>query len=158
MSTHLTVFCRSRQLLPIQTLIDEIKNGVFFDDSAWFEPAPGTEEAATTDWKSFQIYYQPDKRPVVITHDVNNAQVQLLIQEAGDKLAQAGLAEKHADLLEHLTTTYQTFVFEIDSWGATDDAWAMVDSIEAFLARTLDGVIAADEGFYNQDLQLICRV
>jgi len=70
------------------------------------------------------------------------------------------LLEEHppADpaLVERLRQTRQELVLHFSS-DISEDCWAMLDCLEAFVARKLDGVVYATEGIYDQELQPLWR-
>jgi hypothetical protein len=51
----------------------------------------------------------------------------------------------------------QLITFEFDPLQMSEDTWEMLDITEAFVARSLDGVVlSSGEGIYDAALQLLC--
>jgi len=157
MPATMEIFCRSDQSMTRQTIIEFIRDGVYFDDPPHFTPPAGSEAAASASWSFLEIRYQPDKRPVQISHYSDGQEYTESIQEAVDRLRAGGLAVECQGLRAHLQASRQMFVVEVGFLEVPAECWEMVDGVEAFMATTLDGIISAPEGFYNQQLQLICK-
>jgi len=69
-------------------------------------------------------------------------------------LVKAEIAELAADLRSRVAGTRQVVAFEILRESLTDEAWEMLDSLQAHIAKIRNGfVYAPDEGLYDADLQ-----
>jgi hypothetical protein len=156
MAAHLSVFCRSDMVITRRELAEFIADGAFFDEAPVFSHAAGAE-AADPLWSSLEIRTAPGKRPVTIERFTGTA-TGPFVDEALDRLREAGLFERHPKLVTHLRETCQVFILEAAALAETDDCWEMLDCVEAHLARELDGVIAADDGFYDRDLRPSCEL
>jgi hypothetical protein len=46
-------------------------------------------------------------------------------------------------------------VIGIELWPETldDDAWELLDIVQSFIARTLDGLLVTDDGVYDAGMQ-----
>ncbi len=144
MSDFVRVLCRSPGVIMRSQITEFITEGVYFD-APRFEAIPSIIEH---DWRTLTIFYQPEKRPIVLHKSV------------GDTLMHAEIAEMSREMSEglrrRLQETVQTIAIEINSSSLTEEAWQMLDSLEASLARSYDGVIFVDgEGFYDAALQKI---
>ncbi len=155
MPVTIEVLCRSNQIMTRQAIIDFVNGGAYFDEAPRFVPPAGSDDAVASAWIFLEIHYQPDKRPVQISHYANGTELTDIKQEASDQVIAMGLASPFPELEERLLTSRQAFVIEVGFVDVPEDCWEMIDALNAFLARTLDGVVHASDGFYDQDLQPI---
>ena len=147
MSDYIRVFCRSSRLIALTEITEFIKDGVYFEEEPRFDPPLSDVEG---DWQRLTVFYQPEKRPIV------------LHKNAGDPLMHEEIAEISAGSAEglhrRLQETAQTITIEIHLSALTEEAWEMLDSLEAYLARTYDGIVSVDgEGFYDAALHWITK-
>jgi hypothetical protein len=159
MPEFLSVFCRSAQSIPLAELRGFIRDGWFFEQAARIEPISEGVSSSPAGWAHVEIHYQESKRPVVISHLSRRKQIEAYRAEALEELRQQSLQDGHLELMRQLQDCQQIFILEVDSVGATEACWAMVDALEAWLARTCDGVIfVSGEGFYDAALQPLCKL
>ena len=146
MSDYIRIFCRSSRPVALTDITQFIEDGVYFDLTPRFDPPPGGDNEA--EWQRLTVFYHPEKRPIVFYKSVNNALMRDEIAEIS-----AGLPE---DARQRLDKSWQTVAIEIDGSSLTEEAWEMLDSLEAYLAQRYDGIISVDdEGFYDASLQKI---
>ncbi|MCA1992914.1 MAG: hypothetical protein LDL41_12895 [Coleofasciculus sp. S288] len=159
MSYFLRIFCQNPQSVPSNEITDFIRDGWYFDEPPNFEVQPSTEAEDETHWKCITIHYQPDKRPVRIELTLNDQLLQQEIEETIEAIRQSGQLNQQQNLVEKLAASKQIIAIENDYLGLTDAAWEMLDSLEAYLAQKLSGIIyAPDDGFYNEELQPIYKL
>lgn len=157
MGTFVEVFCGSGAPMTRQRIIDFVTEGTFFDDEPQFVPQSGTSDAARADWQYLGIYHGPDRKPVMVRRYTDPGKVAAL---AGDAVAQLRGVQAVFDrdaLEQRLRASAQVFDFSIDPEEMTDESWEMVDVLERYLARSLDGVLYASDGFYDRELEPICK-
>jgi len=144
MSNYIRVFCRSGRPILLSEVTSFIEDGVYFEDVR-FDPLPGEAEE---DWQRLTIFYQPEKRPIVLHKNVNDALVR-------KEIAEISAETPAGEIGRRLQGTAQMVAIEIGSLSTlTDEAWEMLDSLEAYLAQTYDGIIfVGGEGFYDAALQ-----
>jgi hypothetical protein len=153
MTYFLRVFCRSSRAITRREIARFIVEGYFFDEKPSFEPSPESEAGLDENWRRFDIHYHPEKRPVILFKDVAEKMLQGEIKEILEELAPPPVPEV---VVKALHASQQVIAIEIDQLHLTDDAWEMVDILEAFLARELDGIIyAPDDGFFDKKLRRI---
>ena len=147
MGLWIHVFCRSSDALSLGEVMDFIQDGVFFDDAPEIR---GDNERGATSW-AIDVIYDAQIRPVQISFGEADETTSATIEE---------LLEEHSPaepaLAERLRQTRQELVLHFSS-DISDDCWAMLDCLEAFVARKLDGVVYASEGIYDQELQPLWR-
>ena len=157
MSYYLRVFCSSASSVSRRDFVEFITEGVYFD-SPRFEPPANSPTLDDVMWKQFAVWYEPEKRPLLFYRHGDDEVLREEAREAADAMKEPSTASKKV-VVGKLATCKQLFVIEVNPGGITEECWAMVDCLEAFLARRPDGIIyAPDEGFYNADLKLICKL
>jgi hypothetical protein len=77
-----------------------------------------------------------------------------VIDDALSVLSDNAPLEKRLEFVERVRSCRQIFHFEL-GWELTDACWEMLDATEAYIARILDGIVFASEGFYDRDPQPI---
>lgn len=153
------IFCQADKPLRSREIAHFIEEGAYFESPPRLTVAPSSSQAGDTPWTELKIEYQARKRPVLLHREDNAKEFAEDKQEAIEELQHAALAKKHAALISRLEDTRQLIVFEIDSKGATEDCWEMVDNLEGWIAREWKGLIyVAGEGFYDADLKPLCKL
>ena len=135
-------------------IADFIREGVYFDSPS-FDPDLRSPEAQDLTWHTFAVTYEADRAPIRFLRTVDRGEIDAEIAEAIDAAkAKAADPRSLAPLEQHLKATRQLITIEVDRDELDEDAWFAVDAIEAWLARSCDGIILAPaDGFYDQDLQ-----
>jgi hypothetical protein len=148
MSFYLRVFCRSARVPTRRELAERIVDGVHFDDSPRFNPEFDSPELRSPAWQRLDVFYDPARRPVQIYR--NGVGDELLTAEATRAAEAVTGAGGPPEVAEWLRQSVQIFAIEADPASLTDAAWEMVDALEAYLARSLDGLIyVAGEAAYD---------
>jgi hypothetical protein len=81
-------------------------------------------------WKQIEIHYSPSKRPVIITNTGTGELLSEEIIEIRDKLI--GHHSPNVDFAQrHLNRTKRIVALEIDRERLSDDAWEMLDGLQA---------------------------
>jgi hypothetical protein len=159
MSYFLRVFCQSPQLLSSNEITDFIRDGWYFDEPPHFEVQPSAEAEDETHWKFINVHYQTNKRPVRIELNVNDQLLASEIEETIEVIRKSGKLNQQQNLVEKLAASKQIIAIEIDHSGLTDAVWEMLDSLEAYLAKKLSGIVyAPEDGFYDENLQPIYKL
>ncbi len=156
MSDFIRVICNSIQRLSSSEIAEFILEGVYFDEAPRFDPPPGTASDTAPDWQTLAVYHQAGKRPIIFHKSVNDRLMRMEV----DEIIEEDLAGKQTAAAEtlrrRLSRCYQTVAIEINPTGLTEEAWEMLDSIEAYLARKYQGIIyVPDDGFFDASLQKI---
>ena len=159
MPAFLNVFCRSARSVSLEELREFVNSGVFFEEPVRLIPGPESPEPADPEWTQVEIHYQQGKRPVILSRFVHPERIHEHREEVLEEIRGSASQAQNVDPIQHLRACQQLFVFEVDPLGATEECWSMVDAIEAWLARQLDGLIfVSEEGLYDATLQLVCGV
>lgn len=105
------------------------------------------------------VHYQNGKRPITIERNVDDFFIDAEINETIEIIELSSKSHLPPDLVNKLATSLQVIALEIDPAGLTDDGWAMLDCLEAYLASRLSGIIyAPDDGFCNRHLQPVYKL
>jgi hypothetical protein len=153
MSYYLRVFCQSSELLPSSAITDFIKDGCFFEIIPSFE-INQDDDSLVKEWRSIVIHYQPQKRPIVIERNINDALLRAEINELIDTLKMVKSENHLTSIIDQVTNSQQIIVIDVDPLGLTESGWEMVDCLEAFLASHLSGLVYAPEsGVFDAQLQ-----
>ncbi len=154
MSDYFRVMCRADAGISSRDLAQFIIDGSYFDDKPTFEPTGimGRDDSGR-DWLFLTIHYDSGRRPIIVWKSTDNRLVQEEIAEASDALTGAGFAAE-ATLYESLKSTTVIYALEVNTANLDDDAWSMIDSVEAYLARQGDGIVyVPGDGFFDADLR-----
>jgi hypothetical protein len=159
MSYFIRVFCVSDYPITRYEIARFIEDGVFYDNAPVFEPSPDNDSPHQTNWHHLSIIYDPDKRPMLIEKNVPTDRLfQDEIKEITEVLMQQG-TNKSVLLIEQVQKAQQIIAIEVDRDRITDETWAMLAALEAYLAKRLSGIIyAPDDGFYDQNLHVIWKL
>lgn len=158
MSTFIRVFCRNPAPVTRAELARFVHDGVYFDRQPTFEPADALQRRAGDEWNSFEIIYDPDKRPIVLWRTVAGDLLSNEVAEAIDALSSPGTLALPG-LVDRLLGTSVIYTFEVNEGTLTDDAWVMLDTLESHLARSYEGIVyAADDGFFDADLTRVATL
>lgn len=159
MSYFLRVFCQSDQPIDSSEIIDFIVEGCYFDETPRFEVCKDAERDSLTPWKSLTVHYQTGKRPITIERNFDDFFIDAEVNETIEIIELSSKSHLPPELANKLATSKQVIALEIDPVGLTDDGWAMLDCLEAYLASRLSGVIyAPDDGFYDRHLQPLYKL
>jgi hypothetical protein len=159
MSQFIYVFCQDDSPVGTKEIAEFIEEGSYFDNPPKISSEPASAQEDGTGWTELKIEYKARKRPVILHRGTRSEEFMEEVEEAIEALESGNLAENHSDLVSRLKGTKQLIVFELDSKGATEDCWEMVDNMEAWIAQERKGLIyVSGEGFYNAELEPICKL
>jgi hypothetical protein len=159
MTYFIRIFCQSEQAIPCYNIGQVIEDGVYFDAQPEFMPALNSTEARQPDWTHFQIRYDNEKQPIILTCNRGDALFESERDELITHLPHLVQMPIQRDLIDSLTTAAQLITIELDRDDLSEEAWAMLDALEAYLAETLGGLIyAPDDAFYGSGLELLYKI
>jgi hypothetical protein len=147
MSQLIHVFCCSGETLSRAEVIDFVEDGVFFDNSKF---QPEENYGGESSWV-LEIIYNTEKRPIQLSINTADEVTRETIQEIISEHVKGQLTPEQEALIAKLNQTLQHFQIEIGV--ISEECWMMLDCLEAFIANKLDGIVYADEGIYDKDLQ-----
>ena len=153
MSDFIRVFCRLPEQIPSENIEEFVDEGAYFDET----PAIEVERrAADGSWESIAIRYDPSRRPIILWCNVDDGLLREEVDEILEELRNEPLDAPPARIADRLRSSTVAYAFEVDAEGLGDEAWAMVDSLEAHLARECDGIVyAPGDGFFDAELRPI---
>ena len=156
MANHLFVFCASRALLSARELGEYISTVGLLDRAPRFAPTLTSAEAMDPMWSSFDMLYVEGLRPIQWHRMFEPEEMAPAIEDALALLDEHSLRAAHPLLVGRIEGAQQIFHAEM-SWDLPEDCWEALDALHAHIAARLDGCLLASDGFYDQDLQPICR-
>jgi hypothetical protein len=159
MSYFIRIFCQSAQAVPRYNIGQFILDGAYFDGQPEFMPALNEAESRLPNWEHFQIHYLPDHHPIVLMHNTDDGLFEAERDNLIDLISRLVASPIQHDLIDNLTTSTQVIVIELDRENLSDEAWEMLDALEAYIAETLAGLVyAPGDGFYGSGLELLYKI
>jgi hypothetical protein len=148
------VFCKSENIYTGRQIAEFYKFSGEFEDDLKFDPDFDSEKLTREDWSGFSVNYRTGKEEVIIGRLVpGDAEFQDSLEDVFE-LHQDRL-KKLPEVEKHLKASKQIYTFEFDAFFLDEDAWDVMDRVEWNLAKDLDGLVVADEGFYDKELARI---
>ncbi|APA95651.1 hypothetical protein NS506_01580 [Nocardia seriolae] len=89
-------------------------------------------------------------RPVAITRFDTGKLISDLISDIRSEIESIP-----SDVANHLDNVSAVISIEVFPETLNDDLWEFLDLVESFLATKLNGIIATDDGIYDEKLKLI---
>jgi hypothetical protein len=156
MGIKLRVFCRSGGTITRRQVAEWIEEGAVLGARPVFDPEPTAPSAEAPDWDYMEITYNRKRRPIVIERVAEPGEVAESAEETVEWMERYAPDEPPRELVDALRESRQMFVFEVGA-ELPEKAWELVDIAQSFVARELDGLVAADEGIFDPDLQPLLR-
>jgi hypothetical protein len=144
-SYFLHVFATSESSVPPQDLADAADEAWYGDDELEFDLGGAPERILT-------ITPPRNDRPITVAAETEPSRVATMVGEQIDE--HDGLPDSVAGKLRR---TRQVVSIEIFPDRVDDDVWEMLDVLQAYLARQLDGLVVTDDGVYDAGLQKIAE-
>jgi len=148
MANHIYVHCQSDELIKYRDIAERMAVG-HFDEPPTLNPPSEGDVATRTGWQTFELFWHPERRPIYVERITDRARITAIVDEVAEKFEDYGL-EDSRHLVARLRTSKQTFHFEFGE--LSDNAWDMLDDIEIYLSKRLDGIVEALEGLYDSSL------
>ena len=145
MSYFLHVFATSESAVRAQDLADTADEAWYGDDDIDVDLGGAPERILT-------ITPPGKDRPITVSVETEPARVAMMVGEQIDE--HDGIPDSVA---EKLRRTRQVVSIEIFPDRVDDDVWEMLDVLQAYLARELDGLVVTDDGVYDAGLQKIAE-
>lgn len=159
MSYFIRIFCRSDKIVNCREIASFISDGYFFKQALKFDPPAASLESGNLVWKSFKILYSDERRPIIIEHNIDDEVQKAEIREILDILDISRDSKSKRLVQCFLNSTKHVYSIEIDRENIPGDCWEMLDSLEAFIAKSCDGLVySPDDGFFNERLDKIYRL
>lgn len=159
MSYFIRIFGQTAEALSRRDIQEFILGGLHFDRIPVFIPAFLDPDALQEDWESLIIICEPDTPTINLMRHVGDSVFEAERDAVKTLIGASVPAELQPNLIEMVDACNQVMVIEIDREYLTEDAWAMLDALEAYLAGNLTGLVyAPDDGFYGSGLQLLHKI
>ena len=152
MTTYLRVFGQAHRRISPTEIAGFVFDGVYFEEPPRIEVGDAAGERVGDEWTVLNIRYHAARRPIVLHMTTGGVLFGDEVTEAIEALTAMGIP-KTAELVLRLRRTSIIYAFEVDERNLTEDAWNMVDALEAYLARRCEGIVyAPNDGFFDSDL------
>ena len=154
MSYSIYVLCTEAEPVTRREVAEFIEEGSYFDEVS-FEPSPASADALDPYWDYLMVCYDRDPQPVVVRRMTGVALQDLAAVVEGTFYEQD--VEMPAAVASHVAALAQAFELQFHRGGnISEDCWAMMDCLEAHLARSRGGIVfSPDDGIYDADLKSI---
>lgn len=157
MSYVIRVFLRSGGPVTRRDIEDFIRDGVYSLEFS-FQPAADSPETDLSEWNELLVSYDRARRPIRISRTSRAAEVAGEVSDAHAALEQAPDSSAGEALSRDLAQTQQLLAFHVERDDLSDEAWFMLDALEAFMAREHGGVIWAEgDAFYDAKLRPLVK-
>jgi hypothetical protein len=133
-----------------------ILEGEYFDQPE-FTPAAESPEAGTENWDSLALSYEAGRQPIIFTLDGGNTKEDL--EQLLFLLEHSRKSKPQQEVLQRIREAAKIVSIKADPEQLTDDAWEMLNGVEALVARKLDGIIYdPDTGFHDKNVKQFYRL
>lgn len=151
MNYIIRIVCRSDKNLEWATIQDFILEGIYFDSAPSF--------SNNTSRNCLTVTYEAGMQPILIEIQRKNTSV---VDEELEELKTLVESIEGLNIRErlehHLSETCQIVWVEFNQDQITDEIWALLDSLEAWIAKELNGIVfAPNDGFFDEHLRVIYR-
>ncbi|MBA3873667.1 MAG: hypothetical protein H0X30_31425 [Anaerolineae bacterium] len=159
MSYFIRIFGQATDGLSRRDIQEWIVGGLHFDKVPVFIPAFLDPDSMLEDWESLIIIYAPDTPTVNLMRHINDAVFQAEQDAVKALIGKSVSNELQQQLIEMVEASNQVIGIEIDREYLSEEAWAMLDALEAYLAGNLMGLVyAPEDGFYGSGLELLHKI
>jgi hypothetical protein len=154
MSYFTYILCPSAEPVGREDIAEFVNDGVYFEEDPTYDPTPSIGSLGR-----LSILYETGRPPIAVER-LQGDESRAAIDEALDATRRARVPARDAEeLRELIRRTRDVIRFEIDRDTLTDDAWTMLDALEAHLMKRCTGLLYAyEDGFYNQQLQPVASI
>jgi hypothetical protein len=157
MSYFIRIWCRSPRPITRMEISDFILEGEYFDEPQ-FTPSTNSPDARAESWESLVLQYEPGEKPVSFTRNAGNTLPREELEQLRFLLEHSKISKPQQEVSQRLKELAQIISIEVNP-DLPDDVWEMLNGVEAFVARKLDGIIYdPDTGFYDKNLKLFYRL
>ncbi|HYJ38797.1 MAG TPA: hypothetical protein VEV87_09280 [Chitinophagaceae bacterium] len=154
MKYFLKVFCQNNEILSPESIIDFIEDGFFFDE----KPEIKLNKTDDLNW-TMLIVYDKQKDPVILSKSTDDNASKKDIEEIKFVLNISKASKKKDLISERVNTISQVYNLQINQDQITDDCWEMLDSVEAMLMKSCDGMLfTSDNEFFDDRLKKIYKL
>ncbi|WP_109527973.1 hypothetical protein [Nocardia aurea] len=115
-----------------------------------FRPSEFDPEIDDPNWLELVLNFPGVDRPVALSRLSAGKLLSDLIDDIRSEIESVPV-----DVADHLDDVSSVIGIEIFPETLDEDLWEFLDLLEAFLAAKLSGIIATDDGIYDEKLKLI---
>jgi hypothetical protein len=152
MARSVLIFCQNDKFINFKDIAEFVKDGWYFDECPEFNIG---EESFV------EIKYDPNLRPIVIELFDNPQMVEEIKQESHelylDRIKVTSIADEEAknEIASKIAASMNIYKVEFSWSDLSESCWEMMACVESFLAKEKQGIIVADEGAYDENIELI---
>jgi hypothetical protein len=153
MSKSVLIFCKNSGNFTSEEVIEFIKDGCYFEEDPKF---------SCPDENQIIIQYDLNFRPIIIESVLNSETIEEMKHETCEnilsQILQASSACKEElknTIVSELIMSKAIFLIDFSDGELSEDCWDMMASVESFIAKKNNGLIIAEEGVYNSNLEKI---
>jgi hypothetical protein len=159
-SYYLRIICRSDDPIPSRELVEFILDGMCLEDTDRIRPSIEVVKSAGGGWIDFGISSGEQRPRIALTRNVAADTIfSSELSEIREALLAPVVNVRTTEVLAYLDGAKQLIALDVVIEKITDDDWEMLDCLESHIAKHYDGIIYADaEGFYDNSLNLICKL
>jgi hypothetical protein len=151
MPYYTRVFCTSKETPQLQELYEALKN---FNHEVSFEGYDMESEISPQEWKSFELSYHTQKRPLIVELNTCTDKDGLLKEEIQEFLEELGKPKFYEfskkKVIQHLKATQFIVCTQLPTSDINDQGFEVNGDFLDYIADHFSGLIQADgEGFYR---------
>lgn len=152
MPYFIRIYCKEHVNISRKEIVHFIIDGVYFSE-VLFEPK--LESALNKpDWNSLTIKYEESFSPIILHQNYDDTIFQNEVSNMKYFLGLSRDSKGKQKVLNYIENCKNMFSFEIEREQISDDAWAMLDNLEAYISKKSDGIIYDNlTGFYDKNLK-----
>ncbi len=148
------VFCKSEGSFMISEIAEVFDDSGCFEDDLIYFPPLDDPRADAEDWGGMEIDYQRGKEEIsVYRYKKGEEDFAVTLEETFD--IQEKYLEPLPEIQAHLKESKLIYVFEFDEYFIDEDAERLMVVLWKSIAKRLDGVVSASEGFYDKDMNFL---
>lgn len=153
MNYLLRIFCRKKNAVTPEALVEFIRDGYFFDAAPQFNLQRDGDNWQLT------VIYEEGKDPVVISLSDNDPDSKREMEEIKFVLDASKESKKKDLILAILQAVEAVFTLQINQHQVTDSCWEMLDAVEAMLIKEGSGILyTPGNEFFDDKLKKIYKL
>ncbi|BEK85121.1 hypothetical protein [Nocardia seriolae] len=150
MSLFINILCKKSVDLTRREIVSGTEEFWYEDAPIVFAPSEVDSEIDDPSWAVLRLTFPGVDRPVAITRFDTGKLISDLISDIRSEIESIP-----SDVANHLDNVSAVISIEVFPETLNDDLWEFLDLVESFLATKLNGIIATDDGIYDEKLKLI---
>lgn len=148
------IFCKSDSGLTRAQIAETAGDVWYGEGDLRFTPEKGDPAIGDVEWDELSIYVPTSGRPIIFYWNAGTDEV---VRNSREELIDEldGLPKAIED---DLAAAVQVIALELAPDLLDDDSWEMLDLVQAFIMRQLDGILVTPDGIYDEHLQFLLEI